>query len=81
MLPRGNGGAPTQCATGGARTLDRVTNAQFAKFVEATGYVTVAEIAPSKSSNKTFRRRCGESFARNQVLKAAPQPVFSRASA
>jgi len=25
-----------------------VTNAQFAKFVEATGYVTVAEIAPTK---------------------------------
>ena len=30
-----------------------VTNAQFAKFVEATGYVTVAEIAPTKEEFPT----------------------------
>ena len=30
-----------------------VTNAQFAKFVDATGYVTVAEIAPTKEEFPT----------------------------
>jgi sulfatase modifying factor 1 len=32
-----------------------VTNAQFAKFVQATGYVTVAERPLSKSSSPTYR--------------------------
>jgi len=40
--------APAHCVTVGGFWMDRtpVTNQQFREFVEATGYVTVAEIAP-----------------------------------
>jgi formylglycine-generating enzyme required for sulfatase activity len=40
--------APVHCATVDAFRIDRtpVTNRQFRQFIEATGYVTVAELAP-----------------------------------
>jgi len=50
-----------------------VTNAQFAKFVEATGYKTIAEIAPTKEE---FPNAPAENLvAGSTVFTPTPQPV------
>ena len=55
--------------------MDRteVTNEQFARFVDATGYVTVAERKPTREEFPARAR--GESGAGSVVFTPQPQPV------
>ena len=54
------------------RTQTEVTNEQFAKFVKATGYVTVAERKPTREEFPCAgRQACG----RLGVFSPAPRPV------